>query len=314
MIVNLNRKVRAAAAVLVMTASFGACNPPSAPVSAGSTSHGALVSQNMADYYYPTQPGWTYVYKQTITEYNNTGNQILSSYTGGYDTLKTLGYQGFLSPQGDSVFAFSVTYRVLQSKNTKDRFQLYYVKKGSSNNGGFIDNNNPTGISGIDSITAVAAAIDTILYAVEGPARDVIDNALATGSRIYRTDKIYFTAKNDVVSIWWYEFGALRQTRLVWEEELTKNTEWQYAQPVGDENTYWSVKDENESISTTDGTFDAAKIQAFTQDLKTSTIEYKWWGANTGLVKQYDEWRVTSDGLNFQKKTKVRELISSSKH
>jgi hypothetical protein len=262
----------------------------------------------MADYYYPTEAGHTYIYKNTITEYANGGNQVLNTRIGGYDTLRTLGYQGYNSPEGDPVYAFSVTYRVSVDRNSKEAFQLYYVKKGSSNNGGFIADNDPTGFSNLGSVNAVTAAIDTILYAVEGPARDVIDGG--NGAKAYRTDIIYYTASQDFVNIWWNENGAMRQTRLIWNEDFVKNNEWSYAAAVGDPYTTWVVKDPDQQISTDAGTFTTAKIQAYTQNLNTSTTEYKWWGRNTGLVTQYDEWRVTDDGQNFRKKTKVRELIS----
>jgi hypothetical protein len=299
--------LRLAALLLLASIGISACSAPSSPAGSGEKSFGTLAT-NMADYYYPTEAGKTYIYNNTITEYANGGNQVINTYQGGQDTLRTLGYQGFNSPEGDPVYAFSVTYRVSSERNNKDVFPLYYVKKGSSNNGGFIEGNDPTGFSNVGVVNAVSAAIDTILYAVEGPARDVIDGA--TGTKSYRTDKIYFTAHQDYVNIWWNENGVMRQTRLIWNEDFVKNNDWSYAAAVGDPYTTWIVKDVDAQLTTGAGTFTTAKIQAFTQNLNTSTTEYKWWGRNTGLVTQYDEWRVTNDGQNFRKKTKVRELIS----
>ncbi|HET6513351.1 MAG TPA: hypothetical protein VFH43_14260 [Candidatus Kapabacteria bacterium] len=301
---------RLALAILFLSIGMGssACNAPnSGPATAGDKSFGALAT-NMADYYYPTEEGHTYVYKNTITEFSNGGNQVMRTYTAGTDTLRTLGYQGFNSPNGDPVYAFSVTYRVSAERNNKDVFQLYYIPKGSSNNGGFITGNDPSGFSNVQSVNAVSAAIDTILYAVEGPARDVID--APSTSKVWRTDKIFYTAHQDHVNIWWVENGAIRQTRLIWEQDFAKNDDWAYAAAVGDPYTTWVVKDVDAPLTTDAGNFTVAKIQAYTENLNTSTTEYKWWGRNTGLVRQYDEWRVTSDGQNFRKKTKVRELIS----
>ncbi|HYE75929.1 MAG TPA: hypothetical protein VEF04_21470 [Blastocatellia bacterium] len=314
MILTLSNKLKLSAAALMLGVGIGACQAPSAPVGEGKPSYGALASQNMADYYYPKEAGWTYVYESTITEYDNGGNLMLANYSAGYDTLKTLGYQGFNSPSGDSVYAFSVTHSVVSGRNNKNRFQLYYVKKGSSDNGGFIVGNNPSGFSNVDSVSAVAAAIDTILYAIEGPARDIIYNAGSGGTRTTMTDKIFYTAKNDEVQIWWSEGGAMRTTRLIWQEDLIKNNEWAYAAAVGDQSTTWKVRDESDPVYTDAGNFDAVKVEAFTQGLKTSATEYKWWGVNKGLVKQYDEWRVTNDGQNFRKKVKVRELVSTVKN
>src|SRR3954467_5055064 len=125
---------RFAAALLLASLGMSACSAPSAPAGSGDQSFGTLAT-NMADYYYPTQSGKTYIYRNTITEYSNTGNQVLSVTQGAYDTLRTLGYQGFDSPEGDPVYAFSVTYRVNAENNDKQAFPLYYVKKGNSNNG-----------------------------------------------------------------------------------------------------------------------------------------------------------------------------------
>jgi hypothetical protein len=297
---------RFAAALLLASLGMSACSAPSAPAGSGDQSFGTLAT-NMADYYYPTQSGKTYIYRNTITEYSNTGNQVLSVTQGAYDTLRTLGYQGFDSPEGAPVYAFSVTYRVNAENNDKQAFPLYYVKKGNSNNGGFIIGNDPTGIQNTASVNVVSAAIDTILYAVEGPARDVIDGP---GTKSYRTDKIYFTAHHDFVNIWWNENGAMRETRLIWNEDFVKNNEWNYSAAVGDPYTFWTIKNVDAQLTTGAGTFTTAKIQAYTDGLNTPTTEYKWWGRNAGLVKQYDEWRVTSDGQDFRKKTKVRELIS----
>jgi hypothetical protein len=313
MILALGNKLKLTIAALVLGVGIGSCSAPSSPVSNGPQSYGALATQNMADYYYPKEAGWTYVYKNTITEYDNGGNSVLSTYAGSTDTLRTLGYQGFNSPSGDPVYAFTVSHSVLTSRNSKNSIKLYYVKKGSSDNGGFIIGNDPTGFSNVDSVVATAAAIDTILYAIEGPARDVIYGN-GSGSRTSMVDKIFYTAKNDVVQIWWYENGAMRTTRLIWEQDLQKNNEWAYAAAVGDQSTTWKVRDESDLVSTGAGQFDAVKVEAFTQNLKTSATEYKWWGVNTGLVKQYDEWRITNDGQNFRKKTKVRELVSASKN
>lgn len=303
---SIIKPTRLAALLLVVSLGVSACSAPSGPVGSSDNSFGTLAA-NMADYYYPTTGGKTYIYKNTITEYNNGGNKVAETYVGGYDTVRLLGHQGFNAPDGSPISAFSVTYRVTADRNNKNSFPLYYVKKGNSNNGGFIVGNDPTGMSNVASLNVVTAAIDTILYAVEGPIRDIIDGP---GTKSYRTDKIYYTANADHVNIWWVENGAIRKTRLCWDGDFTKNDEWNYAIAVGDPYTYWSVKNPDTQVTTPAGTFTTAQIEVFTENLNTSTAEYKWWGRNTGLVKQYDEWRVTSDGSDFRKKTKVRELIS----
>jgi hypothetical protein len=305
---QIKNPIRFAASLLLISIGIGACSAPSTPAGSSDKSFGAT-GVTMADFYYPKQAGVTYVYRNTISEYASNGNQLLSTYLGSTDTLRTLGYQGYNSPEGDPVYAFSVTYRVSPERNNKDVFPIYYVKKGSSNNGGFIAGNNPAGISNVSSINAVSSAIDTILYAVEGPARDIIDNVSSSGN-VYRTDILYFTSTATEIKIWWSENGTMRETRLVWDGETIRNADWAYAAAVGDPYTTWTIKDGSTQVQTGAGSFNAAKVEVYTENLNTSTTEYKWWAPNTGLVKQFDEWRVTSDGQNFRRKTKVRELIS----
>lgn len=307
-------KVRLAAFTLTLGL-LASCSAPTGPITHGGTSYGTISNKDMADYYYPKEAGWTYVYKHTITEFTGGGNTVANTWIGGYDTLRTIGYVGN-APNGDSMFAFDVKYRLLSTKNTKDRFQLYYYSKngGNSNMGGFVDGNNPSNRTGIDSISSVAGAIDTILYVTEGPTRDVVDNVTAEGTRVYRTDRIFFTSRKDSVCIWWREGTTMRYTRMLWYRDFQKNADWAYAMEVGDPYTYFEVADEDELIPTAAGNIAAARIEAFTENLRTSTVEYKWWGNFAGLIKQYDEWRVSSDGQNFRKKTRVREIISRTKN
>lgn len=301
---------------LCLAVMFGlaSCSEYDLSVQDGATGYGVLSSKNVSEYYYPKEAGWTYIYKHTIHEYANGGNSVTATIDGPCDTLKTLGYIN-TNANGDSVFAFKVTYRVLQSRANKVKFPLYYFpKNGEANTGGFVLGNSKTGLTGLDSITSVAGAIDTILYVVEGPTRDVVDDYTSTGTRVWRTDIIYFTAKRDTVEIWWKDGTVMNRTRLLWYQDFDKNDEWQYAMSVGDPYTWWQVADEEESVTTTAGTFNTVKIEAFTDNLKTSTTEYKWWGDGVGMVKQYDEWRVSSNGQNFDKRTRVRELISRVKN
>lgn len=302
-----------AALIAVSTITLASCSAPNGPVASGGASYGVLSNKDMSEYYYPREAGWTYVYKHTITEYSNGGNSVSATYSGPYDTLRTLGYIG-KAPTGDSMFAFSVTYRLLESKNNKNRFQLYYFPKGgNANTGGFVKGNNRGTLTGLDSISSVAGAIDTILYVTEGPTRDVVDDYASNGNRVYRKDIIYFTAYKDSVKIWWKDGTVMRSTRIMWQRDFNKNDDWAYAQVVGDPYTWFQVDDEDQTISVDAGSFTCARIEAFTDRLNTSTQELKYWGSGTGLVKQYDEWRVSSDGQSFDKRTRVRELVSRTK-
>lgn len=304
-------KLHISALLVLLGLGVASCSEPMAPAGAGSDSYGVISGRDMRDYYYPRQAGWTYIYKNTFTEYSGTSNTVASTVTGSYDTLRTRGFSS-ITAEGDTLYAMDVTYRVLSNYANKNRFNLYYFKKGQSNNGGFIVGNNPASYnrSDLDSISTVAASIDTILYATEGPTRDLIDNAYATGSRLVRTDRIYFSAKGDSVFLWFKEGTTIRKIRQMWYKDFDKNLDWQYA--TWDNYTYFKVADEDVSVSTDAGTFTAAELDVITEDLNTPVKETKFWGLNAGLVKQYDEWRTTTDGINYTKKSKVRELITRS--
>jgi hypothetical protein len=302
-------------ALVLLGFTISSCTVDEMPVAAGDTSYGVLSDKDMMTYYYPIQSGWTYVYQNTVQEFTQSGSKLLNTFTAPYDTLRTLGYMG-TSPDGDAMFGFDVTYRVLSSKNSKDNFNLYYVKQGSSSNGGFIIGNDPQGFASntLDSISTYAASIDTILYAVDGPTRDVIDGYQSNANYVYRTDRIFFTAKNDSVVLWYQDSptSPLRRVRQIWYQDISKNDDWQYA--LWENYTYLKVKDVDVNVSTSAGTFPSAEVEVITEDLNTPVKETKFWGVNTGLVKQVDEWRVTADGSNYKKRVKTRELISRTQN
>jgi hypothetical protein len=310
MIINTSMKSLSIALLALVGLSISSCSEPNAPVGTGGKSFGAL-STDARDYYYPRQAGWTYIYKNTITEYVGTSNTVASTTTGSIDTLRTRGFVGF-TPEGDSMYAMDVTYRVLGNFANKNRFNLFYFKKGQSNNGGFITGNNPAGFNraDLDSVSTVSASIDTILYAVEGPTRDLIDNPASANTRYTRTDRIFYSASSDSVYIWYKEGLTIRKVRQLWEGDFIKNDDWRYSD--WDNYTYLKVGDEDVTVSTDAGAFTCAQLQVVTDQLNTPVVEAKYFGFQTGLVKQFDEWRVTSDGANYTRKTKARELISRS--
>jgi hypothetical protein len=313
MITRNSMKLNFSALLLLLGLGVASCSEPSAPVGAGSDSYGTLSGRDMRDYYYPRQAGWTYIYKNTFAVYDGTSNTVGSTVVGSIDTLRTRGFSN-VTPGGDSLYAMDISYRVLSNFANKNRFNLYYFKKGQSNNGGFIVGNNPTGFdrSDLDSISTVSSSIDTILYATEGPTRDLIDNPASTSTRYVRNDRIFYSAKGDSVYIWFKEGSTMRKVRQLWYSDFEKNADWQYA--TWDNYTYFKVGNEDVSVSTEAGNFSAAELDVITEDLNTPVKEVKYWGNNTGLVKQYDEWRTTTDGVNYTRKSKVRELISRSYH
>lgn len=286
-----------------------ACAEPDLNITEGSTSYGALATTRMSEYFYPREAGWKYVYSSSIEEYN--GGSLDRTVAGGHDTLRTLGFQNMYSPSGDSMFAFSVTYRVLASKNTHEPFDLHYVKKANGKKGGFIVGNDPAGFANVQSISTSARAIDTILYVVEGPTRDVIDNYNSTATREYRTDKIFFTAHNDSVVLWYKEGNVFRRTRQVWYQDFERGDEWRYG--LWENSTYSEVRDENSWLTTDAGTYRCAKIDVYSTNINTETEERKWYGFQSGLIQQRDVWHVTTNGRTFHKRVRTRVLISAEK-
>jgi hypothetical protein len=310
MIINTSMKSLTTALLLLVGLSISSCSEPNTPVGAGGKSFGAL-SNDARDYFYPRQAGWTYVYKNTFTEYVGITNTVANTVTGSIDTLRTRGFVA-MTPEGDSLYAMDVTYRVLSNFANKNRFNLFYFKKGQSNNGGFIIGNNPSGFNraDLDSVSTVSASIDTILYAVEGPTRDLIDNPTSGNTKYTRTDRIYYSASHDSVYIWYKEGTTMRKVRQLWDADFEKNDAWRYSD--WDTYTYLKVSNEDVDVSTEAGTFTCAQLQVITDHLNTPVIESKMFGFQTGLVRQFDEWRVTSDGANYTRKSKSRELISRS--
>ena len=300
-------------ALVLLGFTISSCSVDDMPVAAGDTSYGVLSTKNMCDYYYPKQAGWTYVYQNTVQDYNASGSKLLHTFATPHDTLRTLGYMG-MSPDGDTIYGADITYRVLANRANKDRFNLYYVKQGSSNNGGFIASNNPSGFASgtIDSISTLAASIDTILYAVDGPTRDIIDGYSTTGNYVSHTDRIFYTAKEDSVVLWYHDgpTAPFRRVRVLWYKDIDKNDDWAYS--TWENYTYLKVRDIDVTVGTAAGNFQSAEIEVLTEDLNTPVKEFKYWGANTGLVKQTDEWRITTDGSSYKKRVKTREIVSKS--
>jgi hypothetical protein len=112
------------------------------------------------------------------------------------------------------------------------------------------------------------------------------------------------------VFIWYKEGTVMRKVRQLWDDDFEKNDAWRYSD--WDTYTYLKVNDEDVDVSTEAGTFTCAQLQVVTDHLNTPVIESKQFGFQTGLVRQFDEWRVTSDGANYTRKAKTRELISRS--
>ncbi|HWF43596.1 MAG TPA: hypothetical protein VG537_03035 [Candidatus Kapabacteria bacterium] len=290
---------------------------PNGPTSAGA-SHGSLGSTNMCDYYYKKDAGWTYVYQNVEKIYNSTGTVTL---TAANDTLRTLGYNG-IAPNGDSLFRLQITYRVLSSYAGRGQVDINYISNGHSQNGAFVDGTAQiTGVVTMDKKPRPVST-DTILAGVVGRVRTLCNDFTNTGSYAWQTDTLWFSSHSDSVLIWerFPGLSTLSCSRLVFCNDFSNNVgsngtgsnvSWCY--DLIWQSTYLSVDDANQSLTVPAGTYPyTVKLNVYTPAVSDNmpTTEYKWFSCGVGFTKEYDSWRVTSDGTNFTSEDFTRSLIS----
>ena len=91
----------------------------------------------------------------------------------------------------------------------------------------------------------------------------MIDNPSISGTRVVRTDRIFYSAKGDSVTLWFKEGTTLRKIRQMWFTDFDKNMDWQYA--TWDNYTYLKVRTEDMAVPTDAGTFRAAELDVITE-------------------------------------------------
>lgn len=303
--------------------------PPGDPAS-GTTSFGTLASSNMQDYYYPHEAGWKYVYKNTI--------EVDPLFSGGgptvttvlsYDTLRTLGFYGS-APNGDSIFAAVISYRVASDYMGRMPMDLYYVPKNNDPEQGWVlDGPNP-----IEEAVAFTkpkpkpVSTDTILACLAGPIKKRIDPGYTGTTGAWQSDTLWYTAYRDSVVIWERAFinAPLKRARNIFLFDLKKSVQgWQYG--AWEASTYWDVVDDDQWVTVGAGTFRSAKIKAYTDDNTTGVrlpiTEHKWFAYTRGLCKQVDKWKSTNgtysgstqsnSNLKKWQNELTHELVSASK-
>lgn len=292
---------------------------PSGPAAVGA-SHGALGSDNMCDYYYKKTAGWTYAFSNVENIYNSDGT--VTTLTGAPDTVRTLGYC-CVAPNGDSLYQIAITYRVTAYYAGRNTIDMYYLPPHSDNNnassGGFVDNG--AQVSGMKIMLKKPRPVstDTILAGVIGRVRTLADDFTNTAaSYVWQTDTLWASEHNDTVLIWERFPGStvLSRSRCIFTRDFAKHVDWKY--DLIWNTTMVHVDSADMSLTVPAGTFaHVAKMDVSTNDDVMGNLpitEKKYFAFGVGFTKEYDVWRVTTDGQHFTKEDFTRSLVSLTYH
>jgi hypothetical protein len=292
--------------LLAVALSTAGCSSTASNPADGGLAYGALPTFNMSEYYYPRTAGQTFLYAHKIENYDKTGN-LVSTFAGSTDTLRTLGYKG-ISPLGDSLFGVSITYRVLSNYANRPEMTLWYVKNGSSQNGAFTDSKYDGCVAPPRPTKPVPC--DTILAGLYGRMKSIADDFESGAARVWQTDYLFFTAHKDSVLIWYREGenGDLRTIRQVFYDDIRRQLDWQYG--LWETSTILKVVENDTYVTVGSNQIRSTKIEVVTPADDMPTREWKWFGIGLGPVKQVDEWYVAPNGsINDRvKKVMTREL------
>ena len=295
---------------------------PGGPAVSGAAHGGLLPTDNMSDYYYKRDAGWTYVYSNVEKIYDANGN-VSSTLTGSNDTVRTMGFDGF-APNGDSLFRVEITYRVLGSWANRPFMNIRYLPSTQQNSthGAFVDGPANTQPSGTLSMFKRPRPVstDTILAGLVGRIRTVADDFANSPDSIFvwQKDTVWVTSRLDTVFVWEYLPGTFTkvQSRCLFLRDFQNNDSWYY-DIINSPNcgTTCFVDDKDASVTTSAGTFaHCVNIRMKTTEIESKDFnrENKYYAFGYGPVYQYDWWYVTTDGSNFNKQDFTRSLVSIS--
>ncbi len=286
---------------------------PEGPVATGS-SHGTLGSTNMSDYYYRKTAGWAYVFSNVEHIYNSDGTT--TTLTGANDTVFTLGYDG-LAPNGDSMYRYEISYRVLSSYAGRGQMSIPYISSigNDDSHGAFVEPG--YSVSGMQyfSHPIFPVSADTIVAGFVGEVRTHVDDFTNTGNYVWQRDTLWCTQHLDSTFIWehWDRTGPIVKERCIFIRDFDVNpTNWVY-DVINSPNftTKCQVVNADFSYTGPTGTYDhTADIRIKTSEVDDINFnrEYKYYACFTGPVYEYDWWYVTTDGLTSTKEDFVRTL------
>jgi hypothetical protein len=310
--------------VAAIAASFAlsSCSVNSDGPAVAGSAHGLLPTDNMSDYYYKRDAGWTYVYQNVEKIYDSTGS-LAQTLTGSNDTVRTMGFDGF-APNGDSLFRVEITYRILASWANRPFMNIRYLPAtlASSSHGSFVDGPATTQPTGTLSMGKKPRPVstDTILAGLVGRVRTVADdfNNSSDSTYVWQKDTVWVTSRLDTVFIWEYLPGTFTkvQSRCLFLRNFANNDSWYY-DIINSPNcgTTYFVDDKDASVTTSAGTFShCVNIRVKTTEIESKDFnrENKYYAYGYGPVYEYDWWYVTTDGYHFNKQDFTRSLISIS--
>jgi hypothetical protein len=309
--------------ILTLATGFGltSCSVNSNGPAVGGAAHGLLGSDNMSDYYYKRDAGWTYIFSNVERIYNTNGS-VAQTLTGAYDTVRTLGFDG-LAPNGDSLFRIEISYRVLQTWSNRPVMDILYLPSTTSNSshGAFVDPSSsvPTGTLSMYKKPRPVST-DTILAGLVGRIRTTADDFSNSSNNTYawQKDTVWVTSRLDTVFVWEYIAGNPNkvQSRCLFLRDFQNNDSWAYDVINGSSyGTTYFVDDKDASVTTAAGTFQhCVNIRVKTTEIESKDFnrENKYYACGYGPVYQYDWWYVTTDGNSFNKQDYTRSLISIS--
>lgn len=286
---------------------IGCQSPTDYPVSAGRTAYGVVGSSTASDYFYPHHKGYAYVYTNKLLTYTNGPENAPTEVQGANDTLRTLGHVG-TSPDNDSLFAVSVTYRVQSGHTGRNSYALRYFGTQHTTGGAFIDGSTTyQGERLLETPPTRAVSCDSVHGAVYGRIRTMTDD-FTSSSGTWQVDTIYFSASGNGVKVWEKNGSTYTHNRTIFNSGVTiqNNAEWSYS--AWNNSTKFKVLDADASVTTTAGTYASVKIGVETASLLMPVEEHKFFGYSRGLIKQVNSWWTTSNGTSRVKQTSIREV------
>lgn len=298
----------AAVAALLVLAS-GCAVSPGGPIISGAA-HGAL-SYPALNFFYPTDAGHTFAYATIRKVYNSDGT-LANTYTGTNDTVRTLGYSGLNSPDGDSVFAVSSTYSIASGYTGAPSVNVNYVTNAGGH-AAFVDGTVGGELSVLKKPRPVST--DTILAGLIGRMRD---SGFADwgqgGSFSWQTDTIYFSTHSDSVFMWDRSGSTLTKVRCILAgNSISAGDSWTY--DYASESATCKMNSTDTSITITGGTFvHSVAVDLINNETSSYDISHaqKIFANGKGPVLCTDWYYVTTDGSTSHKVSYFKELFSSN--
>jgi len=289
------------------------------PAMAGA-SHGSLGSQDMCDYYYKKDAGWTYTYQNVENVYNADGT-IAATYTGANDVVNTMGFDGF-APNGDSLFRYQINYQLSTdyANGNQPPMTVNYIAspQNDTTHGAFV----APGYT-VDGMVAMdkrprPVSTDTILAGIIGFIRTRSDDFTGASSYVTETDTLWCSSHLDSVFIWERPApGApIVKERCIFIQNFSNNVSWTYdvinnPSPT----TTCIVANKDQSMTVAGNSYDHVvniRVKTSAVDDHDFNRENKYFACGTGNVYEYDWWYTTTDGISFTKQDFARSLISLS--